>query len=141
MSSCSFNINLNKKIDSHLLYFLWNRWGWFFKSKFIGSHFRVWVIYVTEALSLIGKSRIWFYYCFGQCVLKVVTINNNKLGKGPWIILLANATTIRYQQWSKDSFFSYNEWEFFNGFSVLRATVKPLRILKTKIYKLPLRIT
>ena len=88
MSSCSFNINLNKKIDSHLLYFLWNRWGWFFKSKFIGSHFRVWVIYVTEALSLIGKSRIWFYYCFGQCVLKVVTINNNKLEKGPWIILL-----------------------------------------------------
>ena len=88
MSSCSFNINLNKKIDSHLLYFLWNRWGWFFKSKFIGSHFRVWVIYVTEALSLIFQSRIWFYYCFGQCVLKVVTINNNKLEKGPWIILL-----------------------------------------------------
>ena len=74
-------------------------------------------------LYLIGKSRIWFYYYFGQCVLKVVIINNNGLGKRPWI---------RYQQWSKDSLFSYNEREFFNGFSILREIVKPLRNLKKK---------
>ena len=47
-------------------------------------------------------------------------------------LYFVSATTIRYQQRSKDWLFSYNEWEFFNGFSVLRANVKPQRILKKK---------
>ena len=127
MSFCSFTINLNKKQSP--IYCIFNEIveGNFSRASSLETILEL-ESFMWLKLYLIGKSRIWFYCYFGQCMLKVVTINNSGLGKGPWIFFCA--TTIRYQQWSKDSLFSYTEREFFNEFSILRATMKPLRIPK-----------